>query len=129
MDTELKVVLQVTRHAERELKKGKVTSKTLEFIKNKCISIYRNTQGGDYHKLNIQQFNDAGIKTTLYAIKLNYRARVIVSVDYDELFEQLIITIYGYTIDHNYNKIISNITESFYQKNKFLEINGDRYAD
>lgn len=129
MDTELKVVLQVTRHAERELKKGKVTSKTLEFIKNKCISIYRNTQDGDYHKLNIQQFNDAGIKTTLYAIQLNSRARVIVSVDYDELFEQLIITIYGYTIDHNYNKIISNITESFYQKNKFLEINGDRYAD
>jgi len=129
MDDDLRVVLQVTRHAHKQLKKEKITSKELELIKNNCISMFRGVPSANVHKLKLPQFNRVGIETTFYIVRLGLKARAIVSVDYDDLFEQLLITVYGYTKNHNIDKMISNITESFYQQNKFLEENGGRYAD
>ena len=54
--------------------------------------------------------------TTLYTVKLGLKERALITIDEDEVFDRLIITLWAFTKNHNYEKIFRGLGESMYQK-------------
>ncbi|HEM4128490.1 TPA: hypothetical protein U1W61_000160 [Streptococcus suis] len=120
------LIFQTNSHGTRSLKKNKVSDEEIEKIISYCLQ----NQVGKLKKLQIPNLLKYGLDTTLYIVKVDRVARAIVSIDEDDLFNQIIITLYSFSRDHDLDKMVRKTTESFLQEIKpYLDNEVDRYAD
>lgn len=117
MTDNYKIVLQIDSKCEKEFVKNKIDPSTYyEKIISYVTLFYENGHELHIQKINTEIQSRLYFETTLYSIKLGFKERALITIDEDELFDQLIITVLAFTETHDYEKMFRKIGESMYQK-------------
>jgi mRNA-degrading endonuclease RelE of RelBE toxin-antitoxin system len=101
--------------SDRKLVRDRINKFSQELISNRDSFFSRTSQPFRLKLLH-------GFDSTLYSIRINQKIRVIVAIDEDPIFEQLIISIFRIAKSPDeLNKVFSSVAESLYQS-QLLEL-------
>ena len=117
MTDNYEIVFEIEEKCEKELQKKGINIDTYtDKIIRYAVVFYEN--GTELHimKLDMNIQKRLYFETTLYIVKLGLRERALVTIDEDKLFDRLIITLWAFTENHDYEKIFRRLGESMYQK-------------
>lgn len=117
MTDNYEIVFEIEEKCEKELQKKGINIDTYtDKIIRYAVAFYEN--GTELHimKLDMNIQKRLYFETTLYIVKLGLRERALVTIDEDKLFDRLIITLWAFTENHDYEKIFRRLGESMYQK-------------
>ena len=70
-----------------------------------------------YAKRPLMPYLAKGLKSSMYTLRIDKDVRVILTVDEDPLFNQIIVTLIRVVRHNDLNKTFGSIAESLYQKN------------
>ena len=110
------IKIQYTARAEKRIKK--LYPKQKNIFEEKIRKIVSDFISGDNHK-NIRKARVGGImgyESTLYLAKIDLRHLVLLTIDEDPIFEQVIVTIFALCTPDNYMLEIRGVQESIYQQ-------------
>lgn len=111
------VVFQIEKACARSITKNNpLSDEDMDIIMNKAISYYENGIDSAVHEMNRQFCLSLNLESTLYIIKLGLKKRALVSIDADEIYDKLIVTLWGYTANHDFEKVFRSIGESMYKR-------------
>ena len=117
MTDNYQILFQLEAKCEKELKKNRIKiEEDVEKIIKWSVIFYESGIEPHIQKLVPEIQERLHFETTLYIIKLGRAKRALVTIDVDEIFDQLIITMWAYTTTHDYQKIFRSLGESMYQK-------------
>jgi mRNA-degrading endonuclease RelE of RelBE toxin-antitoxin system len=114
------ILFESTNKFEKELKKFPPKEKNLigrkinyycTLLRDNPEQFYKNA----YKPFHIKLLNE--YESSLYALKINKDIRVILTVDEDPLFEQVIFTLLHVVRHSSLEKTYRSIAESLYQRN------------
>ncbi len=117
MTDDYKIVFQIDKKCEKELNKqgikyDKYTSKIIGY----AVIFFEKGEEPHTHKLSSNIQERLYFETTMYIMRLSLKERALVTIDADEVFDQLVITLWAFTANHDYEKIFRGLAESAYQK-------------
>lgn len=117
----MELLFQETKSFEKDLRK------LPEKIKEKVINSI-NEQGQSFSEKQIQDSRKIkrlsqgnhylNSDSSLYELKVDPRTRVILSIDDDPLFDQVIFTLYRIVSPNDLQVALKNINEALYQRSK-----------
>lgn len=116
MDENYEVILQMTKNCEKTIKKHPLDEKTIDKIMALAEAFHDTGMSPHIQSLGKEFQLKNHLESTLYIFKLGKKERALVSIDADEVFNQLIITLWGFTNNHDYQKMFRKIGESLYQE-------------
>jgi mRNA-degrading endonuclease RelE of RelBE toxin-antitoxin system len=122
----MEIIFQSTKMFEKDLRKlsapdrelviERINKYTHDLLSNRESFFSRASQPFHLKLLH-------GFDSSLYSMRINQRIRVIVAVDDDPLFDQLIITLFRIAKSPDeLKKVFSSVAESLYQS-QLIEIN------
>lgn len=124
MTDDYKIIFQIDSNCEKEFGKNRVDSdEEINKIIKYSVMHFENGIESHIQKLNSEIQEKLYFETTLYIVKLGRKERALITIDVDELFDQLIITLWAYTSSHDYEKVFRRLSESMYQKYLNQEVN------
>jgi len=97
-----------------EREKGKIVKK----LNAQCAILENGFEA--FYKLVVRPLKiklNNGLKSSLYSLKVDREVRIILTVDDDPLFEQIIITLMRVVRHQDLERAFRGIAESLYQKN------------
>ena len=117
MTENYEIVFQIEKSCERKInKRNPLSDVDIDKIIKAGTSFFENGNDVLVHKLCKKYYLPYNMESTLYVVKLGEKKRALISIDADEIFDKLIITLWGYTTDDDYKKMFQSIRESMYQK-------------
>jgi mRNA-degrading endonuclease RelE of RelBE toxin-antitoxin system len=114
----MELLFESTKNFEKELSKFPDSNKKkiVEKLNNHC-ALLESDERSPFFKKAYRPINFKGsTDSTLYALKLDRDIRVILTVDDDPIFEQIIITLLHVVRHSSLDKVFKGIAESLYQK-------------
>lgn len=113
------VLIESTKSFEKELDKLSTDEKTVTVQKiNDCASLFPNQKSDVYRKLRriplLSGLN--GYESSLYTLKVSHQLRVILAVDEDPIFGQVIFTLFRVVKHDDLGEAYQGIAESLYQE-------------
>lgn len=84
---------------------------------NRCAEFFETRPDAFYHKLHRSYplLGTLGAESSLYKLKASLNLRVILAVDNDPIFEQIIITLFRVVKRGDFEKAYEGVAESLYQ--------------
>ena len=117
MTDNYKIVFEIEKKCENELrKKGVDINKYIDKIMQYAVIFYEKGTEPHIMKLTMNIQKQLYFETTLYAVKLGLKERALITIDEDKVFDELIITLWAFTENHDYERIFRGLGESMYQK-------------
>jgi hypothetical protein len=112
------ILMESTRGFEKDIDKLSEEDKAATIKKiNDCASLFPIQKADVYRKLHrlplISVIN--GYKSSLYTFKVSYKLRVILTVDEDPIFGQVIFTLFRVVKHDDLDKAYRGVAESLYQ--------------
>ena len=107
-----------TKKFEKELGKFPLKEKSRIILKLNQYSQLLETKSEDFYKHAYQPVKlklTGDDESSLYALRVNKDIRIILTVDDDPLFDQILITLLHVVRHSNLNKVFNGIAESIYQ--------------
>jgi hypothetical protein len=113
------VLIESTGHFEKDLAELNHDEKDLTIQKiNDCARLFPTQKADVYRKLYrpplLSELN--GYESSLYTLRVSQKLRVILTVDEDPIFGQVIFTLFRVIRHHDLNKAYQNVAESLYQE-------------
>jgi mRNA-degrading endonuclease RelE of RelBE toxin-antitoxin system len=113
------VLIESTRSFEKDLDRLSNDEKAITVKKiNDCASLFPNQKVYVYRKLRrlplLSGLN--GYESSLYTLKVSQKLRVILAVDEDPIFGQVIFTLFRVVQHDGLDKAYQGIAESLYQE-------------
>ena len=113
------IVIESTKHFEKnlaQLDEGDKTSVVQNI--NNCAQLFANQKTDAYRKLKRLRlpFDLNGYESSLYVLRVSQKLRVILAVDEDPIFDQVIFTLYRVVKPDNLDKAYKGVAESLYQE-------------
>jgi len=119
----MELLFESTKSFEKELSKfsGSTKNKIVEKLNCYC-SLLESEDKSLFYKNAYQPIRFKGRSdSSLYALKIDRDIRIILTVDEDPIFEQIIITLLHVVRHSSLDKVFKGIAESLYQQ----RLNGD----
>ena len=112
------VVFQMTKACERSINKcNPFSEKEMNFIIKHAVSRFENGQDGRVVKVHGRYRVAYMAENTLYIVRINQTKMAIITIDADEIFDQLLITMWGLVAKHDeLNRTLRGIEEALYQQ-------------
>jgi hypothetical protein len=112
------ILIESTRGFEKDIDKLSEEQKAATIKKiNDCASFFPIQKADVYRKLHrlplISVIN--GYESSLYTLKVSYQLRLILSVDEDPIFGQVIFTLFRVVKHDDLDKVYRSVAESLYQ--------------
>jgi hypothetical protein len=112
------ILIESTRGFERDIDKLSEEQKAATIRKiNDCASLFPIQKADVYRKLHrlplISVIN--GYESSLYTFKVSYKLTVILTVDEDPIFGQVIFTLFRVVKHDDLDKAYKSVAESLYQ--------------
>ncbi|GAB4188788.1 MAG: hypothetical protein Fur006_29450 [Coleofasciculaceae cyanobacterium] len=112
------VLIQSTRDFENDIAKLSEKEKVVTVEKiNYCASIFPAQKADVYRKLRRLPLPSAlnGYESSLYTLRVSQKIRVVLTVDEDPIFEQVIFTLFRVVKHDELDKAYKGVAESLYQ--------------
>ncbi|MEY2979149.1 MAG: hypothetical protein RLZZ435_3288 [Cyanobacteriota bacterium] len=113
------VLIESTKSFEKDLDKLSGDEKIAAVTKiNDCASLFPNQKSDGYRKLRRIPLSLGlnGYESSLYTLKVSQKLRVILTVDEDPIFGQVIFTLFRVVKHDDLDKTYRGIAESLYQE-------------
>ncbi len=112
------ILIESTKNFEKDLSKlGPAERETVINKINECADLFLTNKSTVYHKLhrlNLPSLAN-GYESSLYMLKASQKLRVILTVDEDPIFGQIIFTLFRAIQHQDLNKAYNSVAESLYQ--------------
>ncbi|MEH1836009.1 MAG: hypothetical protein V7L29_29155 [Nostoc sp.] len=113
------VLIESTRRFEKDLAKLSEDNKATAIQKiNDCASLFPIQKADVYRKLRrlplLSYLN--GYESSLYTLRISQKLRVILAVDEDPIFGQVIFTLFRVVKHDDLDKAYKDVAESLYQE-------------
>jgi hypothetical protein len=112
------ILIESTKSFEDDITNlsAEVKTSVVEKINN-CASLFPTHKADVYRKLRRLQLNSNlnGYESSLYTLKVSSQIRVILTVDEDPIFRQVIFTLFRVVAHDELERAYSRIAESLYQ--------------
>jgi mRNA-degrading endonuclease RelE of RelBE toxin-antitoxin system len=113
------VLIESTRSFEKDLDRLSEDEKALAVKKiNDCASLFPTQKADVYRKLRrlplISDLN--GYESSLYKLKISQKLRMILAVDEDPIFGQVIFTLFRVVKQDELEQAYKNVAESLYKE-------------
>ncbi|MBW4505336.1 MAG: hypothetical protein KME64_02320 [Scytonematopsis contorta HA4267-MV1] len=112
------ILIESTKAFEEDLAKLSEDDKAVVIKKiNGCTSLFTTDKANLYKKmrhLNLPSFTN-GYESSLYALGVSEKLIVILTVDEDPIFEQVIFTLFRVSKHEDIDKAYKSVAESLYQ--------------
>ncbi|MCC3593224.1 hypothetical protein [Microcoleus sp. PH2017_28_MFU_U_A] len=112
------ILIESTRRFEKDLAKLSEAEKAAAIAKiNDCASLFPTHKADVYRKLRRLRLpsNLNGYESSLYTLRVSRTLKVILAVDEDPIFGQVIFTLFRVVKDDELNKAYQDVAESLYQ--------------
>lgn len=113
------IVIESTKNFEKNLTQLDESDKTsvVQNINN-CAQLFTTQKTNIYRKLKRLRlpYDLNGYESSLYVLKVSQKLRVILAVDEDPIFNQVIFTLYRVVTPDNLNKEYQSVAKSLYQE-------------
>lgn len=113
------VLIESTRSFEKDIAKLSVDEKAAAIQKiNDCASLFPTQKADVYRKLRRRclSSNLNGYESSLYTLRVSQKLRVILAVDEDPIFEQVIFTLFRAVKHDELDRAYLGVAESLYQE-------------
>ncbi|MEH2061275.1 MAG: hypothetical protein V7K50_03230 [Nostoc sp.] len=113
------VLIESTRGFEKDIAKLSEEEKATAIQKiNDCASLFPTQKGDVYRKLRrlpqLSYLN--GYESSLYTLRVSEKLRMILAVDEDPIFGQVIFTLFRLVKHDDFDKAYKGVAESLYQE-------------
>ncbi len=117
--SDMDIVIESTKNFEKNLTQLDESDKTsvVQNINN-CAQLFTTQKTNIYRKLKRLRlpYDLNGYESSLYVLKVSQKLRVILAVDEDPIFNQVIFTLYRVVTPDNLNKEYQSVAKSLYQE-------------
>ena len=113
------VLIESTRSFEKDIAKLSVDEKAAAIQKiNDCASLFPTQKADVYRKLRRRclSSNLNGYESSLYTLRVSQKLIVILAVDEDPIFEQVIFTLFRAVKHDELDRAYQGVAESLYQE-------------
>ena len=113
------VLIESTRGFEKDIAKLSEDEKAAAIQKiNDCASLFPTQKADVYRKLRRLRLssNLNGYESSLYTLRVSQKLRVILAVDEDPIFEQVIFTLFRAVKYDDLDKAYQGVAESLYKE-------------
>lgn len=113
------VLIESTKSFEKDLDKLNQDERTITVKKvNDCASLFPNHNSDGYRQLRSLPLLSGlnGYDSSLYTLEVSQKLRVILAVDEDPIFGQVIFTLFRVVSPDNLGQAYQGIAESLYQE-------------
>ncbi|MGA3699364.1 type II toxin-antitoxin system RelE family toxin [Enterobacteriaceae bacterium TYF_5] len=117
----MELLFQETKSFEKDLRKlpEKLKEKVINSINEQSLSFVENQVANSQKIKRLAQSNHhLDSDSSLYELKVDLNTRIILSIDDDPLFDQVIFTLYRIVSPKDFKVALKNISESLYQRSK-----------
>lgn len=112
------ILIESTKDFEKDLAKLNEDERAVVIEKiNDCASLFPTNKVATYrkmHRLRLPSLAN-GYESSLYTLRVSQKLRVILAVDEDPIFEQIIFTLFRVVQHSELDKAYKGIAESLYQ--------------
>ncbi|MEH2175257.1 hypothetical protein [Nostoc sp.] len=112
------VLIESTKSFEKDLGRLSEDEKAVAIKKiNDCASLFPTKKAEIYHKLHrlALPLDINGYESSLYTLRVSQKLRVILTVDEDPIFGQVIFTLFRVVKHDDLDKAYKSVAESLYQ--------------
>ena len=113
------VLIESTRGFEKDIAKLSEDEKAAAIQKiNDCASLFPTQKADAYRKMRRIRTSSYlnGYESSLYTLRVSQKLRVILTVDEDPIFEQVIFTLFRAVKYNDLDKAYQDVAESLYQE-------------
>lgn len=113
------VLIESTSSFEKDIAKLSVDEKAAAIQKiNDCASLFPTQKADVYRKLRRRCLPSDlnGYESSLYTLRISQKLRVILAVDEDPIFEQVIFTLFRAVKHDELDRAYQGVAESLYQE-------------
>lgn len=113
------IIIDSTQHFEKDLAKLDQKDKATVITKiNHCASLFLSQKDHVYHQLHHLRLPSLpnGYESSVYILRTSPKLRVILAIDEDPIFEQIILTLFRVFKHGDLEKVYKSIADSLYQE-------------
>lgn len=110
------ILIESTSRFEQDISNMSEEEKELAIQKiNDCAALFPEHKSNAYRKLRRLPLNISGYESSLYTMRVSPEARIILTVDEDPIFSQVIFTLFRVANRDDFNKAYQGVVESLYK--------------
>lgn len=110
------ILIESTSRFEQDISNMSEEEKELAIQKiNDCAALFPEHKSNAYRKLRRLPLNISGYESSLYTMRVSPEARIILTVDEDPIFSQVIFTLLRVANRDDFNKAYQGVVESLYK--------------
>ncbi len=110
------ILIESTSKFEQDLSNMTEGEKDLAIQKiNDCAALFPEHKINAYRKLRHLALNISGYDSSLYTLQISPKSRIILTVDEDPIFGQVIFTLFRVANEDDFNKAYQGVVESLYK--------------
>jgi hypothetical protein len=110
------ILIESTSRFEQDLSSMSEGEKDIAIQKiNDCAALFPEHKINAYRKLRRLPLNISGYDSSLYTMQISPESRIILTVDEDPIFDQVILTLFRVANRDDFNKAYQVVVESLYK--------------
>jgi hypothetical protein len=110
------ILIESTSRFEQDLSSMSEGEKDIAIQKiNDCAALFPEHKINAYRKLSRLPLNISGYDSSLYTMRISPESRIILAVDEDPIFGQVILTLFRVANRDDFNKAYQVVVESLYK--------------
>ncbi|MCA6502997.1 MAG: hypothetical protein IM585_02510 [Pseudanabaena sp. M135S2SP2A07QC] len=110
------ILIESTSRFEQDLSSVSEGEKDIAIQKiNDCAALFPEHKINAYRKLRRLPLSISGYDSSLYTMQISPESRIILTVDEDPIFDQVIFTLFGVANRDDFNKAYQVVVESLYK--------------
>jgi len=110
------ILIESTSRFEQDLSSMSEGEKDIAIQKiNECAALFPEHKINAYRKLRRLPLNISGYDSSLYTMRISPESRIILAVDEDPIFGQVILTLFRVANRDDFNKAYQVVVESLYK--------------
>jgi hypothetical protein len=110
------ILIESTSRFEQDLSRMSECEKAIAIQKiNDCAALFPEHKTNAYRKLRRLPLNISDYDSSLYTIRISSESRIILTVDEDPIFGQVIFTLFRVAHQNDFNKACQDVVESLYK--------------
>ncbi len=117
------ILIESTSRFEQDLSSTSEGEKELAIQKiNDCAALFPEHKSNAYRKLRRLPLNISGYDSSLYTMRISPKSRIILTIDEDPIFGQVIFTLFRVANQDDFNKAYQGVVESLYKDMHYQEL-------
>lgn len=110
------ILIESTSRFEQDLSSMSEGEKDIAIQKiNECAALFPEHKINAYRKLRRLPLNISGYDSSLYTMRISPESRIILAIDEDPIFGQVILTLFRVANRDDFNKAYQVVVESLYK--------------